>query len=209
MCARARTLTYVRAGAQLEGSQRGAAQLQADQAELHALLVKANERGARLEADGYQQAKRLEARIAELTFWQQAAQDKLRAGERESGALRAKVAELVRLTDRLAAGAPRRGVLAPLRRSLGGTDAKDGMASVCSLGSRHRRMLPRWVDDAFCSLFVAKGGPAELLQILHRLGSGTVDSLLLLCFCPVLRAQEVLCIGQMLVAMRGRALCVE
>lgn len=97
----------------LEGSQQVANQLQAEQAQLHGLLVKANEHSGRVETEAYQQAKRLEDRIAELAFWKQAAAEKLAAGERENLALKAKVAELVKLTDQLAAGAVEPQVAAP------------------------------------------------------------------------------------------------
>jgi len=100
------THTHARALAhtQLTSSQQTASHLQAEQSQLHALLVAANERSTRLETDAYQQAKRLEDRIAELTFWKQAASEKLQAGEREHQGLKSRVAELVKLTDRLAAG---------------------------------------------------------------------------------------------------------
>jgi hypothetical protein len=78
--------------------------MQAEHAQLHALLVKANEHSARTETDSYQTAKKLEGRIAELSFWKQAASEKMQVREKENLSLKAKVAELIKLMDQLSAG---------------------------------------------------------------------------------------------------------
>ncbi|KAG1668637.1 hypothetical protein FOA52_002490 [Chlamydomonas sp. UWO 241] len=83
------------------------AQLQEKQAEnnqLHMGMIRESEAHDRWQKQHYQTVKRLEDRVAELSYWKAAAGDKMAAVEREDAALRRKVDELVRLNDRLTGG---------------------------------------------------------------------------------------------------------
>lgn len=78
--------------------------LQMENSQLHIRLIQEAEAHDRQLKQQYQDVKRLEGRIAELSFWKQTAQDKLAASERGNYALQLQLDDLVRLNDRLASG---------------------------------------------------------------------------------------------------------
>lgn len=80
------------------------ARQQAESRQLHISLIKEAEKFDRAEKQHYQQVKKLEDRIAELTYWKQSASEKQQATERENASLRRKIDSLVKLTDKLTAG---------------------------------------------------------------------------------------------------------
>jgi hypothetical protein len=96
-----------RGGSQVEALKADSVKLSSENSQLHLLLIKAQEGGSRHDKESYQQIKKLEERIAELTYWKQTAMDRIQAAERENSGLRAKVSELVKLTDQLTAGQAR------------------------------------------------------------------------------------------------------
>ena len=77
---------------------------QAENSQLHIRLIQEAEKYDRQEKSHYQQTKKLEDKIAELTYWKQSASEKLVAAERESSSLRRKMEALVKLTDKLSSG---------------------------------------------------------------------------------------------------------
>lgn len=89
---------------QLEALKQDSTKLQSENAELHVLLIKANESRNKDDKDAYQHHKRLEDRVAELSYWKSTATERMQAAERENLALRAKVDELLKLTDQLTSG---------------------------------------------------------------------------------------------------------
>lgn len=80
------------------------ARQQAESRQLHISLIQEAEKFDRAEKQHYQQVKKLEDRIAELTYWKQSASEKQQATERENASLRRKIDSLVKLTDKLTAG---------------------------------------------------------------------------------------------------------
>eukprot|EP00955_Chlamydomonas_euryale_P108639 365863-Chlamydomonas_euryale.AAC.4 len=91
------------------------AQFQAQKVEisqLHARLIREAEVHDQWQKQHYQDAKRLEDRIAELSFWKSTAGEKLTAAERTNAGLRSKVDELLRLNDRLSSGVVDRSAVA-------------------------------------------------------------------------------------------------
>ncbi len=92
---------------QVEALRQDAGRLQSDNSQLHVQLIQAKEQQAASGKDTYQEAKRLEGRIAELAFWKQQAQQQLQQADRDNAALRQRVAELVAMADQLASGTRR------------------------------------------------------------------------------------------------------
>jgi hypothetical protein len=92
--------------AQLGAVKQDTARQQAENSQLHIRLIQEAEQHDRQEKAHYQQVKRLEDKIAELSYWKQSATEKLQLSERENVSLRRKVDGLVKLTDQLTAGVP-------------------------------------------------------------------------------------------------------
>ena len=78
--------------------------LQAENSQLHIRLIQEAEKYDRQEKSHYQQVKKLEDRIAELSYWKQSASEKLMAADRENSGLRRKIDGLVKLNDKLTSG---------------------------------------------------------------------------------------------------------
>ena len=78
--------------------------LQAENSQLHIRLIQEAEKYDRQEKIQYQLVKKLEDRIAELSYWKQSAAEKLMAADRENAGLRKKMDGLVNLNDRLTSG---------------------------------------------------------------------------------------------------------
>lgn len=92
---------------QVEAQRQELAKLQSENSILHQQLILAKENSKSADSAVYQETKRLEDKVAELTFWKQAAADKQRSLEKENAQLRNKVQELVSMTDQLSAGISR------------------------------------------------------------------------------------------------------
>ena len=75
-----------------------------ENSQLHIQLIQEAERFERQERQHYQEKKRLEDKIAELSFWKQSATEKLQASAHESSDLRLKIDELIKINDKLTAG---------------------------------------------------------------------------------------------------------
>ncbi len=88
----------------MEALKKDSATLQADNSQLHVMLIKAREENSATGKDSYQTTKKLEDRIAELSFWKQGALAQLQAAEKENAALKTKLQELVSKTDQLTSG---------------------------------------------------------------------------------------------------------
>lgn len=80
------------------------ARLQAENSQLHIRLIQEAEKFDRQEKSHYQQIKKLEDRIAELSYWKQSASEKLMAADKEASGLRRKIDGLVKLNDKLTSG---------------------------------------------------------------------------------------------------------
>jgi hypothetical protein len=78
--------------------------LAAENSELHLQLIREAERFDRAEKDHYQTVKRLEDRLAELSYWKHQAASRMQALERDNAALRARGEELLSLADRVSKG---------------------------------------------------------------------------------------------------------
>lgn len=90
--------------AQFHAFSQEVARQQAENRQLHISLIQEAEKFDRAEKQHYQQVKKLEDKIAELSYWKQAASEKQQATERENASLRRKIDSLVKLTDKLTAG---------------------------------------------------------------------------------------------------------
>lgn len=96
---------------QVEALKHDSSKLVAENSELRSQIIRANEGLQQHDKDAYQATKKLEDRIAELTYWKQTAADKMQAAERENSALLSKIAGLVALTDQMSSGAQKHGKL--------------------------------------------------------------------------------------------------
>lgn len=76
-----------------------------ENSQLHIQLIQEAERFERQERQHYQEKKRLEDKIAELSFWKQSATEKLQSAASESSDLKAKIEELIKINDKLTSGA--------------------------------------------------------------------------------------------------------
>ncbi|GFH18295.1 BLD10 protein, partial [Haematococcus lacustris] len=101
---------------QSEALRQDVARLQSNNSSLLVQLKQAKEQNEHSDKGNYQTVKSLEDRIAELTFWQQSALSRLESSEKDNDALKAKVVELVKLTDQLTAGIT---PLSPARKPTG------------------------------------------------------------------------------------------
>ncbi|KAJ9515516.1 hypothetical protein QJQ45_021666, partial [Haematococcus lacustris] len=99
-----------------EALRQDVARLQSNNSSLLVQLKQAKEQNEHSDKGNYQTVKSLEDRIAELTFWQQSALSRLESSEKDNYALKAKVVELVKLTDQLTAGIT---PLSPARKPTG------------------------------------------------------------------------------------------
>lgn len=77
---------------------------QSENSQLHVKLIQEAEKYDRQEKNHYQQVKKLEDKIAELSYWKHTATEKLLAAERENSGLRKKIDGLVKLNDKLTSG---------------------------------------------------------------------------------------------------------
>ena len=77
---------------------------QAENSQLHIRLIQEAERYDRQEKSHYQVVKKLEDKVAELSYWKQTATEKLLAAERENSSLRKKMDGLIKLNDKLTSG---------------------------------------------------------------------------------------------------------
>jgi hypothetical protein len=80
------------------------ARQQAENRQLHISIIQEAEKFDRQEKQHYQHVKKLEDKIAELSYWKQSASDKLLASEKENASLRRKIDSLIKLTDKLTSG---------------------------------------------------------------------------------------------------------
>ncbi|GAX72996.1 hypothetical protein CEUSTIGMA_g448.t1 [Chlamydomonas eustigma] len=78
---------------------------QVENTQLHLRLIKEAEHRDQQEKAHYQQIKRLENTIAELSFWKKTSVDKITESQRENDMLRQKIESLIALNDKLTAGA--------------------------------------------------------------------------------------------------------
>lgn len=90
---------------QLETVRQESVRLQSENSQLHVLVMQHVERHDEQAREHYQECKRLEDTIAELSYWKQLAGEKLLAAERENSGLRKRCDDLTKLTDKLATGA--------------------------------------------------------------------------------------------------------
>lgn len=89
---------------QMEAVRQDSTRLQSENSQLHVLVLQHTERHERQAREHYQECKRLQDAIAELSYWKHQAAEKMQAAERESSGLRKRCDELVKLTDRLTTG---------------------------------------------------------------------------------------------------------
>ncbi len=93
-------------GIQMEAVRQDSTRLQSENSQLHVLVLQHTERHERQAREHYQECKRLQDAIAELSYWKHQAAEKMQAAERENSGLRKRCDELVKLTDRLTTGTP-------------------------------------------------------------------------------------------------------
>lgn len=130
-----RCLTNSAGGTQVDASKQDLARLQNDNAQLHAQLVAAAEKQAKLQQEHYQNVKKMEDQVAQLSFWKQTAAQRYSELEGESDRLKARVAELLRAQEGRPSGADRR-FWWELRPSVCSVSARTD-ARPCALFPRH------------------------------------------------------------------------
>lgn len=92
--------------AQLDIVKQDCGRVTAENNNLHVQLIEEAEKYEQLQKDSYQKIKKLEDKLAELSYWQQQAIGRYDVLEKDNAALRKRVAELLKMGEKRSKGTP-------------------------------------------------------------------------------------------------------